>query len=438
VSRPAVEGGAEVYSKTTLEDGLRVVTASMPGVRSLALGVLVNAGLREEGPGQNGLAHLTERMRFQGTSNRTAHDIARMMDLVGGSIGGFTSRDYTGYHATVLDDDCPYALDLLGDLFLNPTFPPEHLEREKQAVVYEIEAAHDAPPTRAEHALKRVAWGDHPLARPVMGTRRAVGALTREDLIYFFHRHYVPGDMVIAAAGHVEHRDFVAQVRDAFWRLLGERPRGGGGAPEHRAGVAVEPAAVAQAYFALGIPTYPYAHPGRYALHVLNGLLGGGCSSRLFRRLREQRGLVYDISSEYHAYRDTGLLVIAGSTGPEALVTVLGLILAELWRLATGDDPVTEEELWKAKRQVRGQHLLAAECSHTVMSRLATQELYFGRHLPSGRILGEIEAVDFAALRELGVELVPALRTAALAVVGPEGPGQYSPATLEGLLAQFV
>jgi predicted Zn-dependent peptidase len=196
---------------------------------------------------------------------------------------------------------------------------------------------------------------------------------------------------------------------------------------------------VSQAYFSLGIPVYPYAHPGRYALHVLNGLLGGGCSSRLFRRLREQRGLVYHIDSEHHAYRDAGLLVIEGSTAPESLVPVLGLTLVELWRLATGDDPVTEEELWKANLRIRRQHLLAAECSHTVMSRLTTQELYFGRHLPSDQILWEIEAVDGAAVRGLCSDLLlPALRAVTLVVVGPEGPGRHDAAALEELLAQFA
>jgi predicted Zn-dependent peptidase len=436
---PGPRSRRQPYQKTTLENGLRVVTEAMPCVRSLALGVLVNAGLGEEGPEQNGLAHLTEHMLFQGTSNRSAHQIAQMMDLAGGQIGGFTSRDYTCYHATVLDDYHPYALDLLGDLFLNPTFPLESLEREKHAILCEMEASRDSPSDRVNNCLKRAAWGDHPLGRPVTGTPRTVAALTREDVIYFFHKHYVPDQIVIAAAGHVEHLDFVAQVRDAFWRLLGERQPDAPPPPAHRAGVAVETAPVSQAYFSLGIPVHPYAHPERYALHVLNGLLGGGCSSRLFQRLREQRGLVYHIGSEYHAYRDAGLLVVEGSTAPESLVAVLGLTLVELWRLATGDDPVTEEELWKANLQVRRQHLLAAECSHTVMSRLATQELYFGRHLPSGLIVREIEAVDGPAVRRLCTELlVPALRSVTLAVVGPEAPGHCDTATLEDLLAQFV
>jgi predicted Zn-dependent peptidase len=437
-SLPTSPGQSGPYQKTVLENGVRVVTESMPCVRSLAIGVVVNAGLREEGPEQNGLAHLTEHMLFQGTSNRTARQIAQMMDLAGGHIGGFTTRDYTCYQATVLDDYHPYALDLLGDLLLNPTFPEESLQREKRAVLCEMEASRDAPSERVNDCLKRAAWGEHPLGRPVTGTPRTVAALTREDVIYFFHKHYVPGQIVIAAAGHVSHRDFVAQVRDAFWRLLGERQPSVCPPPTHRAGVAIETAPVSQAYFSLGVPVYPYVHPQRYALHVFNALLGGGGSSRLFQRLREQRGLVYHIGSEYQAYRDAGLLVIEGSTTPENLVPVLALTLAELARLAADDDPVTEEELWRASLQVRRQHLLATECSHTVMSRLATQELYFGDYLPSDLILREIETVDGPALRRLCADLlVPALGLMTLAVVGPEAPSPGDVASLEGLLEHF-
>jgi predicted Zn-dependent peptidase len=426
------------YQKTVLENGVRVVTELMPSVRSLAIGVLVNAGLREEGVRQNGLAHLTEHMLFQGTSNRSARQIAQMMDLAGGHVGGFTTRDYTCYQATVLDDDYPYALDLLGDLFLNPTFPEENLQREKRAILCEMEAGRDAPAERVNDCLKGAAWGEHPLGRPVTGTPGSVAALTREDVIYFFHKNYVPDQIVIAAAGHVAHRDFVAQVRDSFWRLLGERHPEACPSPTHHPGVVFETAPVSQAYFSLGIPARPYAHAQRYALHVLNALLGGGGSSRLFQRLREQRGLVYHIGSEYQAYRDAGLLIIEGSTTPENLVPVLALTLAELGRLAADEDPVTEEELWRATLQVRRQHLLDTECSYTVMSRLAMQELYFGDHLPSGLILREIDAVNGPALRRLCADvLVPALRSVTLAVVGPEAPNSSDVAALEGLLAHL-
>jgi predicted Zn-dependent peptidase len=424
---------------TTLENGLRVVTQAMPSVRSVSIGVIVDAGPHSESEEQSGLAHLTEHLMFQGTSSRDAGQIARLMDMGGGSMGGFTTRDYTCYYATVLDDYRTYALDLLGDIFLNSTFPPDHLEREKEAILREIDMGQDTPMARVNDVLKSYTWPDHPLGRPVTGRPETVRPLMREDVIYFFHERYLPNRMTIAAAGNVEHEDFVAQVRDAFWRMLGEAPAPTHVAPTHRDGVVVEPMPVSQAYFSMGIPVYPYAHPDRYGLHVLNNVLGGGISSRIFRRIRDERGMVFDIGSEYHAYRDAGMLVVEGSTAPEYLISVLALTLVEMWKLFTGDEPIGEEELWKAHMQIRGQHLIAAESTHTCMSRLTTQMFYFGHHIPSGEILDEIEAVDHTMLQRMAEEtLVDALRQVTVAVVGPEAPEAYSRSAIEELLAEFA
>jgi predicted Zn-dependent peptidase len=422
-----------------LDNGIQVVTQSRPDVRSVAIGVLVNAAPHGERERQEGLAHLTEHLLFKGTSNRDAAEIARLMDTGGGSMGGFTTRDYTCYYATVLDDYRTYTLDLLGDIFLNSTFPPEHLEREKAAILREIAAGQDAPAMRANNALKSLAWPDHPLGRPVDGYPETVQAMTREDVIYFVHEHYLPNQIIIAAAGNVEHEDFVAQVRDAFWRMLGEGPGPASEAPRHRAGVVIDPMAVAQTYFSLGIPVYPYTHPDRYGMHVLNNVLGGGISSRLFRRIRDERGMVFDIGSEYHAYRDAGMLVIEGSTAPDYLISVLALTLVEMWKLFTGDEPVSEEELWKAHMQIRGQHLIAGESTHTLMSRLITQTFYFDRPLDAATILTGIETVDRAALRRMArTTLIDALQRVTVAIVGPKAPQHYRQETVEDLLAEFV
>jgi predicted Zn-dependent peptidase len=435
---PGPRVGETCYRRTTLENGIRVVTEAMPAARSLTLGILVQAGPRDEPPEQSGLAHLTEHLLFQGTSTRDARQIARFMDLAGGQFGGFTTRDYTCYAATVLDEHYPYALDLLGDLFLNATFPAESLKREKAAILCEMEASRDAPAERVHECLKQAVWPDHALGRPLTGRPETVRRLTREDLIYFFHRHYVPDQIVVAAAGRLEHDDFTAQVRDGFWPMLGQADPVPATAPDHHAGAVLEHAPVSQAYFALGVPACPYAHPQRYGLHVLNNLLGGGVSSRLVSRLREERGLVYHIASDYLAYRDAGLLVVEGSTAPENLSAVLGLTLVELWRLAAGDEPVSEDELWRAGVQMRRQHLLAGEATATRMSRLATQEIYFGRYLPAEEIAAALEAVDRPALERVAAEvLLPGLPQATVAVVGPEAPDHYSPGALEALLGQF-
>jgi predicted Zn-dependent peptidase len=429
-----------LYKRTTLENGIRVATQHMPSVRSVALGIVVEAGPRAESAGQAGLAHLTEHLLFQGTSNRDAGEIARMMDLAGGQLGGFTTRDYTCYCATVLDEHGPYALDLLGDILLNSTFPVERVEREKEAILREISARRDAPDERAHDLLKGFAWSGHALGRPVAGWPHTVRGLSREDVIYFCHENYVPDRMIIAAAGNVHHEDFVAQVRDAFWRLLGDGPPAGHDAgPTLQSGVVFEPMPVSQTYFCLGIPAPAYTHADRYALHVLTNLLGGGCSSRLFRQLREERGLVYEIDAEYHAYRDAGMLFCEGSTAVENTLPVLRIVLTALWRLAIGLDPIDEEELWRAKTKLRRQHLLAAESTSTLVSRLATQELYFGRHLPAEEVLAQIEAVDADLLQRLAGEyLLEALPRAALAVTGPEAADHANAEALEELLASFA
>jgi len=425
----------DTYGKTVLENGIRVVTETIPQVRSVAMGFLIDASLRDEAPGQSGLAHVAEHAMFQGTSSRDALNIARLMDIMGGHVGAFTGRDYTCYHATVLDDYRTYALDLLGDILLNSIFPTDNLKREKEAILREIAAGQDTPAERGHMLLKASAWPDHPLGRPILGRPETVAALTRRDVIYFVHEHYLPDRLIIAAAGNVDHQDFVAQVRDGFWRMLGQSQPAPSPHLAYQAAVTIAHMEVSQAYFSLGVQVYPYAHPDRYTLHVLNNVLGRGISSRLYRRIREERGLVYHIGSEYHAYRDGGMWIIEGSTAPEYLMTVLRLTLTELLKLTTMEEPINDEELWKAKMQIRGEHIIAAEDTYTRMSRLASQEFYFGRHLPSDEILAQVEAVDGCMLQNLANEvLVDALRQATVAIVGPDSPEDYHVSEVEELL----
>ncbi|VFQ43188.1 M16 family metallopeptidase [Desulfoluna butyratoxydans] len=428
-----------MYSATTLENGIRVVTESMPETRSVSVGIMIDVGPRDEPEGCHGLAHLAEHMMFQGTGSRSARDIALMMDESGGQMGAFTTRDYTCYSATVLDDYTTYALDLMGDILLNSVFPEEALEREKHSILREIDGEADIPSSRAHGALKSHVWGRHPLGRSVAGSPEVVRSMTREDLIYFVHRYYLPDRMIVAAAGNLHHGDFLSQVRDAFWRMMGTGEKTHSPSPSFASGVVVEDVPVSQAYFAIGLDCLPYGDEGRYGVHLLNSIIGGGSSSRLYVRLREERGLVYRIGSEYHAYADGGMLVIEGSTAPEYLIRVLCLVLVELWQLAAGDDPVSEEELWKARMQLRAQHLIASENSSTRMSRLATQAFYFERFLSGEEILSSIDAVGCAELKETaGSGLARALKHVAVSVVGPEGPETFTRQGIEDLLAEFV
>jgi predicted Zn-dependent peptidase len=410
-----------------------VVTETMPQVRSIAISIVVDVGPKDEAPEQSGLAHLVEHLMFKGTSSRDAMQIARLMDVAGGMMGGFTSRDYTCYFATVLDDYRTYALDLFGDVILNSIFDEESLEREQGVILREIEADQDAPEQLAHNLLKATIWPNHPLGRLIAGRPEVVGKVTREDMIYFVHKHYGPDRLIIAAAGSVEHDDFVAQVRDAFWRMLGQGSPVLSSPPACHSGVIIRARDLSQLYFALGVKARSYTHPDRYGLHVLNDLLGGGISSRLFHHLREERGLVYNVASSYHAYRDGGLLVIEGSTTPQDLISVLGLTMAQLWRLA--EEPVGEEELWKARERICSRHLIASEDTNTRMSRLATQELYFGYHIPATEIVEQIQRVDQRTVQRLAQELM-ANGCPALALVGPQSHRHYSAEAIEKLLTE--
>ena len=424
------------YQKSTLENGVRVVTERIPGSRSVSIGVLVEAGSIDDEAQKSGLAHLTEHMLFQGTGSRSASEIARQMDLGGGLIGGFTTRDYTCYTATVLDDYYTYTLELFGDLLLNSTFPVENLSREKEAILNEIAAGYDNPRERLHERLVGHVWSGKPLGQSITGQPATVKGLSREDLIFFVHTAYLPDRIIVAAAGNVDHDDFVAQVRDGFWRMLGDGLPRQTLLPAFNPGVVIEHHPVSQVYFSIGLPGLTYADPQRYSLYMLNSLLGGGISSRLYRRLREERGLVYDIGSEFFPYRDDGLFVIEGSTMPEYLMAVLAITLNEVRKLVLGEEPVDEEELWKTRLHLRGRHMVATESSHTVMSRLATQESYFKRYLSSEEVLAEIDRVDLAGINSFcQSQLKHALGHTAIAVVGPEAQHHYSVGSVNELLA---
>ncbi len=387
--------------RTLLENGVQVVTESVPWARSVSMAVLCDCGSRDEGREESGLAHFCEHLMFQGTSSRRAAEIRTTIDNAGGQIGAFTTRDYTCYYASVMDDYCFHALDLLGDILLNSTFPERSVTREKSAILCEIQAGFDHPPHRAQELLKERLWPEHPLGRPIAGDGQAINDFTREDVIYFVHKHYSPDRIIIAAAGSLDHDDFVAQTRDCFWRLVGASrvfhspPTVGDGK------VQVSLCASNQAYFALGIPCVSYADPARYDMHTLNDLLGGGISSRLQNCLREERGVVYHVGSEYHAYRDAGALVIEGSTSPDNLAAAFELILDEVAALGNWTTPVDEEELCRTGTRIRGGHLMAGSNVHTRMTRLATQELYFGREVSEEQLLADLARVSLDSLRQI-------------------------------------
>lgn len=427
-----------MHRKTVLANGVQVVTEAVPNSRTISLGVMINASPQHDPYGQSGLAHLTEHAMFQGTTCRDSAAISRLMDAAGGQMGAFTSRDYTCFYANVLDEYATYAMDLLGDVLVNSTYPAQNIDREKAAILNEISASHDNPSDRVHALLKAAVWPNHSLGCSIHGNPAHVKHLTRDDIIEFVHRYYVPDGITLAATGNVDHNVIVEQAEDALWALRGVQPLRSRLPCEFHRDVVVEASPYQQAYFAIGIRSNPYAHGDRYLQFLLNSIIGGGMSSRLFRELREARGLVYGIQSEYHGYRDGGLLVIEGSTSPEQLMQVLALTIIELYRLQSSERPIDEEELWTSRMQIRGQHLLASENSHTRMSRLATQHFYFDREVPESEVIQELSAIDLNALQSYADhEFISMLEDISVAVVGPDVGGCYSEGSIRELLAEF-
>jgi len=428
-----------MMEQSVLDNRIRVVTRRMEGVRSVSLGFLMAAGPMDEAENCGGVAHLAEHLMFAGTRQRDADEIARMMDTTGGQVSGFTTRDYTCFTTMVLDDYRTYIIDLIGDLLLNSQFADYAVHQEKETIIRELSAQLDRPDIRAHERLKAHIWQGHPLGRPIGGVIASVAALRRNDVIRFVHDNYQPRRLIIAAAGNVRHQDVVTNVADAFWAMPDDGKVDADPArPVFHGGVTVECKGVSHVYFSIGLRAVPYAAAERYLIHLLTTILGGGMSSRLFRKLRQELGMVYEITAEYQAYRDDGIIVIEGSTTPELLQPVLSHILAEVRGMARQTLPILAEEFWIAKMQLQGQHIIAQENSHTCMSSLATQAFYFNRFVDSSEILEQIMRVNLEGINAIAARMLTAgLRHPAIALVGPSCEQVCNMAAFETMLQDF-
>lgn len=402
-----------------LPNGIRVLTESIPHTRGVGMAVLIDAGPQDETDSTPGLAHLTEHAFFLGTQQRCEREIAGLIDTAGGQLGGFTARDYTCLHATVSSDYVTYAMDLLGDMLCGLQTNEERLQREIDVIGHEIDDSDDDPDTWLDGQLKNVMWPGDPLGRSLLGTRESLSRLSADAVMEFVRTQYTPDRIIVAAAGHVDHDTFVEQTHDALWQLSGYDRRQPRSAAKTAGGVIVEKRQQRSATVSVMLPTPTYTDADRYALHVLVALLGGGMSSRLYRELRERQSLVYSASAQWHAYGRGGVLTIDASTTPDTIMPTLMGIIAELTRLAWDDSSITEEELWKAKMQVRGQAYLASDSISTRVSRLATQQLYFGHALPEDELLDAIDVVDRATVCRVAARVLGSgLATTAIGVTG--------------------
>jgi predicted Zn-dependent peptidase len=399
---------------TTLESGLRVATETMANVQTASVGVWVDVGARYEAEQVNGVAHMLEHMAFKGTARRSARAIAEAIENVGGQLNAYTSREHTAYYARVLADDLPLAVDLLADILQHSAFDETELARERGVVLQEIGQVQDTPDDLVFDLFQATAFPGQPIGRSILGPAELIAALPRNALVDYMAGHYGPSRMVLAAAGKVEHE----QLLDLGGRLFRDLPtpavmpappaRYQGG--EHR-----ETRELEQAHLLLGLPAFSYLDDDFYALQVLSTMLGGGMSSRLFQEVRENRGLCYSIFSFASSYADTGLFGIYAGTGEQEVSELVPVVCDEFLKLI--DEP-GEDELLRARAQLKASLMMALESCFAQSEELARQLLVFGRRIPPDEIIAKVDAVDRAAIRGTGRRLLEG-GGPTLAAIGP-------------------
>jgi len=408
---------ADTTRKTTLPNGLRIVTQRVPGAMSAAIGLHILAGPRHETPDCRGATHFIEHMLFKGTHRRSARDIAVAMDAVGGALNAFTEREVTSVHARVMGEHVPLAADVVCDMVVNSAFDPEELERERDVVIQEIKQYEDDAEEMAHDLLAQSVWADHPLAASLMGTEAQVRSLGRDRLTAYFREHYLPANVVVAAAGQIEHDRIV----DLFAPALshdGEASADPPSPPRCVAGRRVASRPGEQVHFCLGGPAFPQSDDRTYVVWLLDKAIGAGMSSRLFQEVRETRGLVYNIGSYAAGYRDAGLFAAYGATTPDRLETVVNLVRAELGRVR--EEGLNQDELRRAKAQVKAGLAMALESTSYRATHAAMCEIYWGRHVPAAEVAAKVEAVTRDEMAQVANQILDPDGLAYAAV----GPGQ--------------
>ncbi|MCD0445191.1 insulinase family protein [Glycomyces sp. A-F 0318] len=405
---------------TVLPGGLRVLTETVPTMRSASVGVWVGVGARDEAPEYAGVSHFLEHLLFKGTAKRTATEIAEAVESVGGESNAYTARELTCFYARVLDDDLPMAVDVLGDAMCASLVTPEDVEVERDVILEEIAASADEPSDVVHELFSRALFGDGPLGRDIAGDPRTVKALTREQIHEFYRRHYRAPNLTVCAAGGVDHGETVKLVQEAFAPLLGgtSLPRGrredAAPLPRPRR-LLVERHDTEQAHLVVGCRLFSRHDDRKDAFEVLNNILGGGMSSRLFQSVREQRGLAYTVYSFSTYFADTGVFGVYAGSNPDKVHQVRELVLAELATMAA--EGVTDEELRRGKGMSKGGMVLSLEDSGSRMNALGREELLYGEHLSIERELADIEAVTAEQVRSVAAEILSQPMTTA--AVGP-------------------
>jgi predicted Zn-dependent peptidase len=368
---------------------------------------------------ENGLSHFIEHMVFKGTKNRSAEDIAKSVDSVGGGLDAFTSKELVSFNTKVLDEHLPYAFDVLSDLVLNPLFREEDIEKEKGVILEEIKMEADQPEFVLHEAFIGNFWKGHGLGRPILGTKETVKKFTQEMLFDYYNRVYSPENITITAAGNLEHEEIVRLVESRFAGLSPRQELTLGPPPETHAPIILKKKeSLEQVHIAMGVPSYPLAHACRFPLYVLNTVLGGGMSSRLFQDIREKQGLAYAVYSELNLFSDTGCFTVYAGTAIETAKKVIDSVVGEFRRLK--EELISVDELRRAKDHLKGSLMLSLESTSSRMSNLARQELYFNRFMSMDEMLENIEAVNRDEVQKVAQEFFRS-EDIAIAVLGRLG-----------------
>ncbi len=378
--------------KEVLPNGLTVITEGMDHVRSVSVGIWIKSGSRREPAKTNGITHFIEHMLFKGTTSRTAEDIARQVDSIGGHLDAFTAKECVCYNTKVLDDHVPIVMDILGDLVLHPRFDDADLTKERGVILEELKMDEDNPDHLVHEIFTQNFWKGHAIGRPILGTRETIGGLDRNTLFDYYHRCYEPRNMLVSVAGHLDHENIVGLVDRTFGALKPRRREKPGPRPSTHSKIALRHKKhLEQVHICLGVPSYPLPHERRYACYIMNTILGGGMSSRLFQNIRERQGLAYAVFSELNPCSDTGCLTIYAGTSRESANRVVESIMKEFRDLK--ENQVSTEELRRAKDHLKGSLMLSLESTTSRMSNLARQEIYFGRFFSLDEIAQRIEDV---------------------------------------------
>ena len=389
--------------REVFDNGLSLLTEAMPDVRSVSIGVWLSRGSRHDKVEERGMAHFIEHMLFKGTKTRSAEDIAQAIDSLGGQLDAFTAKECASYHVRVLDEHLSDALAVLSDVVLNPAFQPDEIAREKKVILEEIKMVEDTPDDFVHELFTQHFWEGHSLGLPILGSPDSISSFTATQIQDFFKRSYVASNVIVSAAGNLEH----VRLRDLIHAAFGGLETSGelvhGSAPEATPGLQLHNKDLEQSHLCVGVPAYPQAHDDRYVCYVLNTIFGGSMSSRLFQNIREKRGLAYTVYSGLNAYRDAGALTIYAGCATEAVNEVLGLIVEEVREIS--DVTVLSEELRRAKDHLKGSLMLSLESTSSRMSNLAYQEMCFGRQFSLDETLSGIDRVTVQDVQRVALDL---------------------------------